>query len=107
MNRLSPYNISDPLVRAYLYREWREGSTDWDQYELSLDEIAMPEKVALRYHGTPNTKLTVAVCAGLDDLRDTMQSAKVIALPSNTTIRERIRHYEKLEARLQELNGNG
>ncbi|MFM7010468.1 MAG: hypothetical protein ACKO0Z_14245 [Betaproteobacteria bacterium] len=107
MNRLSPYNISDPLVRAYLYREWREGSPNWDQYELSLDEIAMPEKVALRYHGTPNAKLTVAVCAGLDDLRDTMQPAKVVALPSNTAIRERIRYYEKLGVRLEELNGNG
>lgn len=107
MNRLSPYNISDPLVRAYLYREWREGSQDWDQYELSLDEITMPAKVALRYHGTPNAKLTIAVCAGLDDLRDAMAAAKVLTLPSNTVIRERIRHYEKLEARLKELNDDG
>jgi len=35
-----------------------------------------------------------------------MTPAKVAALPPNTAIRERIRYYEKLEARLKELNGN-
>ncbi len=106
MNRLSPYNLNDPLVRAALYRELRSQVAGRDEYEISLDELTAPEKIGYRYHGTPNTKLVVAVCAELDDLRASMEAAKVMQVPDTVEIRERIRYYEKLEARLDALNEN-
>lgn len=103
MNRLSPYNIKDPLIRASLYKEWRTGHYGQDEYEVSLDEVAMPELIALRYHSTPRTKLTIAICSELDDLRDEIKPAKVMKLPSNIEIRDRVRYYQKLELRLKEM----
>lgn len=106
MNRLSPYHISDPIVRASFYRDLRRANPDWDEYQASLDEIAMPEKIAWRYHGTPNAKLIVSVCAEQDDLRETIKPAQTFRLPSSIEARERIRYYQQLEERLKRLNSH-
>ena len=91
--KTDPLNIPDVLYRAQLYREIRAGATDWDKWEISIDEQLRPDLISLRYYGSANFKFVVAIAAGLDDLRGSMQAGTRIALPPARWIRQRIRHY--------------
>lgn len=101
LSRLSPLNIQDELIRARFYLEIRQGQAEsnieWDEYEISLDELLMPELIAFRYYGTQQLKQIVTVAAGLDDMRGVLQAGSVIRLPSAKWVRQRIRHYMELE----------
>ncbi len=99
MNRLSPYNIKDDLVRGELYRDIRNGqdNEDWTEYEVSLDEVLMPEKIAHRYYGIDSLKWVVLVAAGIDDMRDRMEAGSTLRLPSLVWIRQKIRYYKGIE----------
>ena len=97
LSRLSPLNIQDELIRSLFYKELRQGASDWDEWEVSVDEIKMPELIALRYYGTTEMKAIVAICAGLDDMRDDLQSGSLIRLPSIKWVRTRIRYYCQFE----------
>ncbi len=55
LSRLSPYNITDPLVRAELYLEIRNGQTQnngWMEYEIQPDERLRPELAGYRFYGS-------------------------------------------------------
>lgn len=97
LSRLSPLNIEDELIRARFYRELMDGAFEWDEWEVSVDEIWMPELVSLRYYGTASLKKIVAICAGLDDMRGTLQAGSLIRLPTTQWIRTRIRYYCQFE----------
>lgn len=104
MKRLSPYNVDHPLIRASLYREVMTESKDDAEYEVSLDELRMPELIAQRYHATPDTKLLVAVSAQMQTLRQELRPAQLIKLKSTPEIRASIRKYEGMENVLESLN---
>jgi len=91
---MSPYSIRDPLVRAELYREIRQGAGDWAEYTIKPDEALMPELTAFRHYGESSLKWVVLVAAGLDDMRQELEVGEVIKLPPKTWIRQRIKYYE-------------
>lgn len=93
ISRLSPYNITDDLMRVELYREIRNGDPSWPEREIRLDETLMPELVSSRHYGTDELKWVVLVSAGLDDMREALEAGTTIKLPPVTWIRERIRFY--------------
>lgn len=93
LDRLSPYNITDDLVRAELYREIKAGDPTWELYEVQPDEVLRPELTAYRFYNTDILKWVVLIVAGLDDLREAMESGVKLPLPPKTWIRERIRFY--------------
>ncbi|MCD9517054.1 hypothetical protein [Photobacterium carnosum] len=97
LSRLSPLNIQDELIRASFYKELQKGASDWDEWEVSVDEIQMPELIALRYYGTTEMKGIVAICAGLDDMRGDLLSGSLIRLPNIKWVRTRIRYYCQFE----------
>ncbi|EII3125348.1 hypothetical protein [Vibrio parahaemolyticus] len=97
LSRLSPLNIQDELIRARFYRELRDGLFEWEEWEVSIDEIRMPELISLRYYGTENLKKIVAVCAGLDDMREYLKAGSLIRLPTIKWVRTRIRYYCQFE----------
>ena len=91
---LSPYNITDHLMRAELYREIRNGDSSWAQYTIGPDEILFPELIAHRYYGTRNLKWVVMISAKLDSPREPLEAGETILLPPATWIRQRIKHYQ-------------
>lgn len=98
LSRLSIYNIDDPLKRVELYRQIQHAQdgthSDFNPYEINLDEEYSPELVSYRAYGTKELKWAVAIAAGLDDWRDTIEPGVTIYLPSRVWVRERIKHYE-------------
>lgn len=98
LDRLSPYNIADDLVRAELYREIKAGDPTWGTYEVQPDEVLRPELTAYRYYGTDIPKWVVLLVAGIDDMREAMESGLVLRLPPKTWIRGRIRYYSGEDA---------
>lgn len=92
--RLSPYNVTNDLVRAALYREIRAGSDEWPQYEIQPDETLRPELIAHRHYGTDELKWVVLVATQLDDYREELLSGEIIRLPPSTWIREKIIFYQ-------------
>ncbi|EKO3621967.1 hypothetical protein M3896_002692 [Vibrio metschnikovii] len=97
LSRLSPLNIQDELIRARFYRELRDGLFEWEEWEVSIDEIRMPELISLRYYGTDSLKKIVSVCAGLDDMREYLAAGSLIRLPTIKWVRTRIRYYRQFE----------
>lgn len=115
LSRLSPYNISDVLTRAGLYKEVRAGNPSWPEYQILPDETLRPELVSLRHYGTDELKWVICIVTGLDDLREEISSGTVtiqpppdqnfqpydisvlpkIKLPPVVWIRERIRYYSE------------
>jgi len=96
LSRLSPYNIPDDLTRSDLYREIRAGqaaSNDWLVHEIQPDESLRPELIAYRRYQTDLLKWMVLVAAGLDDMREALESGKTIKLPPVVWIRDRIKFY--------------
>lgn len=93
LDRLSPYNITDVLVRAALYREIKAGDPSWSTYEVQPDEVLRPELTAYRFYGTDTLKWVILLVAGLDDYREPMESGMVLRLPTKVWIRSRIRYY--------------
>lgn len=93
LSRLSPYNITDDLARADLYREIRNGNSTWPEREIRLDETLTPELVSFRHYGTDELKWVVLISAGLDNMRESLEAGTTIKLPPITWIRERIRFY--------------
>lgn len=93
LSRLSPYNITDDLLRSDLYREIRSGNDSWLEYEIQPDEVLMPELIAYRFYGTDLLKWVVLIAAGLDDMREALEAGEKIKLPPTVWIRERIKHY--------------
>lgn len=96
LDRLSPYNITDDLVRSDLYREIRAGDPTWDVYEVQPDEVLKPELTAYRYYGTDTLKWVVLIAAGLDDMREAMVAGTRLSLPPTVWIRNKIRQYSGL-----------
>ena len=97
LSRLSPLNIEDDLLRGRFYREIQQGQFDWDEWEISLDELRMPELISYRYYGTQALKIIVVVAAGLDDMRGELAPGTTIKLPPIKWVRSRIRHYMEME----------
>lgn len=102
--RLSPLNISDPLLRAELFREIRCAQTDagyrgeeWGYYVIQPADALSPELVAWKAYGLDTLKWVVLVAAGMDDSREALPTGERIYLPSTAWLRERIRHYCALE----------
>lgn len=96
LSRLSPYNITDDLLRSDLYREIRTGQTadnDWLLHEIQPDESLLPELVSFRRYQTAELKWLVLIAAKLDDLRERMEAGTTIKLPPIVWVRERIKHY--------------
>ncbi|MFZ4440070.1 MAG: hypothetical protein ACOYOS_16710 [Syntrophales bacterium] len=91
--RLSPYNITDDILRSDLYREVKAGDDTWLAYEIQPDEILRPELIAYRRYGTDLLKWVVMIAAGLDDMREPLEAGTSIRLPPTVWIRERIRYY--------------
>ena len=96
ISRLSPYNITDALVRSALYREIRAGAEDWTEYTIKPDEVLRPELAAYRFYGTDQLKWVVLIAAGMDDMRERLQDGDTIKLPSSTWVRQRIMYYAAL-----------
>lgn len=101
--RLSPLNISDPLLRAELFREIRLAQTsikyrdkDWGYYEIQPADVLMPELIAWKVWGVDTLKWLVMAAAGLDDSREALVSGERIYLPSTFWLRERIKYYESM-----------
>lgn len=98
ISRLSPDNIPDPIFRAELYREIRQGQTQangWTEYVIKPDERLRPELAGFRVYASDNMKWVVMIAAGLDDMRQPLQDGVVIKLPPASWIRERILYWGK------------
>lgn len=97
LSRLSAYNITDPLVRAELYREIRNGQTEnnvWTEYVIKPDERLKPELAGYRAYGSNDMKWIILIAAGLDDMRDALDEGMTIKLPPTGWLRERILYYQ-------------
>lgn len=102
-SRLDPMLISDPLIRARLYADMREqnpyrGATYWTEYTVSPGERLLPELIAVRVWGDETLKWAVMVVAELDDPRREIEAATVLTLPSREWLRDRIKHYQAIDA---------
>ncbi len=96
ISRLSPYNITDPLIRNELYREIRKGQIEnngWLEYEIKPDERLRPELAGYRVYGSNDMKWVIMIAAGLDDMRGELEEGSMIKLPEAAWIRERILYY--------------
>jgi len=93
LDRLSPYNIAEDLVRVELYREIKAGDPSWPTYDVRLDEVLRPELTAYRFYGTDTLKWVILLVAGLDDYRAKMEAGQTLRLPPSVWIRNRIRYY--------------
>ena len=93
LDRLSPYNITDDLIRVELYREIKTGDPSWSLYEVQPDEVLRPELTAYRFYGTDILKWVILLVAGIDDMREPMESGIKLRLPSKVWVRSRIRFY--------------
>ncbi len=106
MNRLSPYNIQDDIVRGELYREIMDGSenrtTGWIEHTIQPDERLMPELVSHREYGTDELKWVVLIVVGLDNYRESLEVGAKIYLPPLVWVRQRIKHWVDREV---EING--
>lgn len=100
ISRLSPYNITDDLIRSRLYREIRDGqsSDEWPVYEVQPADVLSPELIAFKVYGTAEMKWLVMVAAGLDDMRERIEDGKAIRLPETAWVRRRIKYYSELGA---------
>ena len=96
-SRLSPYGVEDDLLRASLYKEIRQGSPGWTQYEIQPGDVGFPELIAHRVYGTADMKWVVLIAAKIDSMRNFMDSGEVLLLPPVAWVRERIKHYHALE----------
>jgi len=97
LSRLSPYNITDPLVRNELYREIRNGQTQnngWIEYEIQPDERLRPELSGYRVYGSNDMKWIILIASGLDDMRESLEEGSTIKLPPASWLRERILYYQ-------------
>jgi len=94
ISRLSPYNVTDTVVRAALCKKIREGSDNWLKHEIQPDEVLRPELISYRRYGTDQLKWVVLIAAGLDDYRESLTDGETISLPPSTWVRERIQHYQ-------------
>ena len=104
--RLSPLNISDPLLRAELFREIRLAQTDvkyrgeaWGYYVVQPADALSPELVAWKVYGLDTLKWVVLIASGIDDSRESLPTGERIYLPSTAWLRERIKHYSSFEFR--------
>jgi len=102
--RLSPLNITDPLLRAELLREIRFAQTDrkyrgddWGYYVVQPADVLSPELIAWKAYGVDTLKWVIMAAACLDDTRQRLISGTTIYLPTTAWIRERIKHYCELE----------
>ncbi|MFH1984790.1 MAG: hypothetical protein ABIL58_23360 [Pseudomonadota bacterium] len=106
MNRLSPYSITDDLIRGELYREIRTGAANltagWIEHTVQPDERLMPELVSHREYGTDELKWAVLIVAGLDDYREPLEVGAVLRLPPVVWIRQRIKYWADRETELEE-----
>ncbi len=104
LSRLSPYNITDDLLRTRLYREIREGqsSLDWPIYEVQPADTLRPELIAYKVYGTKEMKWLVLVAAGLNDMREEIEAATVLRLPESAWVRQRIKYYAEIEAKMND-----
>ena len=103
--RLSPLNISDPLLRAELLRDLRLAQTDrkyrgeeWGYYVIQPGDILSPELIAWKVYGVDTLKWAVMAAAGLDDTRERLTAGETIFLPSTAWLRERIKYYCAMES---------
>lgn len=98
LSRLSPYNITDPLIRNELYREIRNGQTQnissWREYEIQPDERLRPELAGYRVYGSNEMKWIILIASGMDDMREALEEGSTIRLPPPAWIRERILYYQ-------------
>ena len=102
--RLSPHNISDPLIRVELYREIRDAQKDsanrkngnWGSYTIQISDALSPELVAHKSYGLDTLKWVVCIAAGLDNTRESLEIGTIIYLPKTTWLRERIKHYVEM-----------
>lgn len=99
ISRLSPYNITDDLRRAELYREIRDGqdNLDWPSYEIQPADTLRPELIAYKVYGTAELKWLVMIAASLDDMRELMEAGDTLRLPTTAWIRQRIKYHKALE----------
>ncbi len=104
MKRLSPYNITDTLIRGELYREIRDGadnlSPGWVEHTVQPDERLMPELVAYREYGTDDLKWVVLIVSGLDNYRGELPVGEVLRLPPLVWVRQRIKYWADREVEL-------
>ncbi len=101
IHRLSPYNITDDLLRVELYREVRTGGEDFEDREIAPDEALMPELVSYRHYGTDELKWLILVAASLEDMREPLEAGSVIRLPPLVWIRQRIRYWMEQETKMK------
>jgi len=97
ISRLSPYNITDDLYRALLYREIRDGQgeNEWPVYEVQPKDSLSPEFIAYKVYGTAEMKWLVMIAASLDDMRERIESGSSLRLPPAAWVRKRIKYYSK------------
>ncbi|MDX5979629.1 hypothetical protein [Vreelandella alkaliphila] len=102
-DRLSPSQLTDPLVRARLYRDIRRQTPrvsrkSWYSYTVAPGEVLMPELVAYRAYRSKRLKWVVLAAAGMTDYRLALEGGETLQLPSLEWLRDRLRYYMKLEA---------
>lgn len=102
-DRFRPDQLTDPLVRARLYQDIRRQTprvsrASWHEHIVAPSEVLMPELVAYRVYRSERFKWVVLAAAGLDDYRQALESGEELRLPTTEWLRDRIKHYTKLEA---------
>lgn len=102
--RLSPLNISDPLLRAELFREIRHAQEDrkyrddqWGYYVIQPADVLSPDLIAWKVYGADTLKWVILVASGLDNPRESLSAGERVFLPTTVWIRERIKYYRALE----------
>lgn len=95
--RLSPLNISDPLLRAELFREIRLAQQDrkyrgkeWAYYDIQPADVKSPELIAWKVYSLDTLKWLIMAAACLDNPRDLLEAGMRIYLSSTRWHRERI-----------------
>lgn len=102
--KLSPLQISDPLLRVELYRKIRNAQLDqkyrnsdeWGYYEIQPGDVLSPELIAYKVYSLDALKWVVMIAAGLDDPRERLTSGAIIHLPTTGWLYDRIKHYSEL-----------
>lgn len=98
VSRLSDTQISDVIIRSYLYRDIlkaiRESKVDTTPYEIKQDEEYRADLVAHRVYGSIAARWLVLLLCSIEDEERPLPVGAVIRFPPAGYVRERIRHFE-------------
>lgn len=98
LSRLSDQNVTEPVIRSYLYRDLLTYVNDLTktgalQHDIALDEAYRPDLVSFRVYQTTELRWLVGLVTDIEDEAKPLPVGRSFRFPPIPFIRERIRHY--------------